>query len=47
MNKEPALGLLIGQNVGRQGKLNGMLGGRRQSWRDNMDPLKDVLELCW
>ena len=31
VNKETALGLLIGQNLGRWGKLNGMLGRRRQS----------------
>ena len=49
VNKEPALGLLIGRNLGRQGKLNRVLGGRRQSQRDAMDllPEIDMLDLCW
>ena len=29
VNKETTLSLLIGQNLGRWGKLNGMLGERR------------------
>ena len=34
VNEEIALGLLIGKNLGRQGKLNGMLGEKRQSQRE-------------
>ena len=44
VNKETALVLLIGQNLGRQGKLNGMLGERRQSQRGAIDPLETDAE---
>ena len=37
VNKETSLGLLIGQNLGRWGKLNGMLGERRQSQEEAME----------
>ena len=34
VSKETVLGLLIGQKLGRWGKLNGMLGGRKQIERE-------------
>ena len=42
------LGLLIGQNLGRQRELDRMLGGRRQSQRDAMEspPESDMPNLC-
>ena len=47
-NKEIALGLLIGQNLGRWEKLSRILGRRRQSQRDAMEllPESDMLNLC-
>ena len=42
------MGLLIGQNLGRQGKLKGMLGGRRQRQKEAMElpPELDMLNLA-
>ena len=49
VNKEIALGLLVGQNLARWGKLNGMLGGRRAESGDAMKhpPESDMMNPCW
>ena len=45
MNKETVLAL-VGQNLGRWRKVNGMLGERRQSQRATMEPPEsDMLNL--